>query len=733
MNAEGETASLDGVVVPRYNDDVDRLRKEEYPMLKGAIYLDHAGITPYSKTLIERSSRSLVQNLFGNPHSNSSSSQLSTRRIEDVRLRALRYFNADPDEFDLVFVANATAGIKLVVEGFREYPGGFWYGYHRDSHTSLIGVRENAAEHHCFQDDEEVTAWTEARSTTEPASDGGQVGLFAYPAQSNLNGRRLPLSWSVSTSPLDLSDASQAPDYVVLSFYKIFGFPDLGAVIIRKDSGLPLGRRRYFGGGTVEMVACTDESWHVTKQESLHERLEDGTLPIHSIVALESAFDLHQELYSSIERISLHVSFLARHLYDQLSCLRHSNRRPVCTLYKDPESSYDSPRTQGPIIALNLRTSNGNWVSNAEVEKLATIKGIQLRTGGLCNPGGVSSLLDLAPWELKRNFSAGHRCGNDNDVIAGKPTGIIRVSLGAMSNMHDVTAFVRFIEDFFVDRHCGHQLSVGYSGTKSIFHVEAISIYPIKSCGAWDVPSTMDWEVRPEGLAWDREWCVVHQGTRAALSQKGFPPMALLRPDLDLGNGLLHVRYCGQLPPSVPSIITIPLNADDGPFEDLTKNRGGACLSSRVCGDSIQAHTYASPDIAAFFTAALGTPCTLARFPAGPSNRQSKLHLPQPENRRYRQTSSLSGPPVPGAFLTPPPSPPISSDRPNLSAPSPPPILLSNESPILAISRSSLNYLNQTISSKNKKPAPASVFRANIILAHHNHHNDTSRRPRPLP
>ncbi|KAL8714681.1 MAG: hypothetical protein Q9220_001630 [cf. Caloplaca sp. 1 TL-2023] len=715
MNASGQTGLLEVLSLPRYNDDVDSVRKKEYPMLKD-----------------------LMQNLFGNPHSNSSSSHLSTRRIEDVRLRALRYFKADPADFDLVFVANATAAIKLVVEGFREYPGGFWFGYHRDAHTSLIGVRESATGHHCFRDDEEVATWVKAQSTTEPASDGDQVGLFAYPAQSNLNGRRLPMSWSgqlrsscqsvsrrcyslldaaalVSTCPLDLSDASQAPDYIALSFYKMFGYPDLGALIIRKDSALPLDRRRYFGGGTVEMVACIDENWHVTKQDSLHERLEDGTLPIHGIVALGTAFDVHQELYGSIERVSLHTSFLAKHLYDHLFRLRHSNARPVCTLYKDRGSSYDNPRTQGPIIALNLRGSNGNWISNAEVEKLAAIKGIQLRTGGLCNPGGVSSLLDLAPWEMKRNFSAGHRCGNDNDIMAGKPTGIIRVSFGAMSNLHDVMTFVRFIEDFFVDRHCGPQLLVDQSETEPIFQVEAMSIYPIKSCGAWDVPSSMDWEVRPEGLAWDREWCVVHRGTRAALSQKGFPRMALLRPDLDLETGVLRIGYRGQLPRSVPNKITLPLNDDPGPFEDQTKQRGKACSSSRVCGDSIQAYTYSSPDIAAFFTAALDTPCTLARFPAGPSNRQSRLKLPQSENRRYRQTSPLSGPPIPGAFPTPPPSPPI-PDR-LISSPAPP-ILLSNESPILAISRSSLNHLNQTISSNtNKNPAPASVFRANIILA----------------
>ena len=39
-----------------------------------------------------------------------------------------------------------------------------------------------------------------------------------------------------STSPLDLSDEAAAPDFTTVSFYKIFGFPDLGALVVRKAS-----------------------------------------------------------------------------------------------------------------------------------------------------------------------------------------------------------------------------------------------------------------------------------------------------------------------------------------------------------------------------------------------------------------------------------------------------------------------------------------------------------------
>lgn len=667
----------------------------------------------------------MISNLYGNPHSASNASQLTTRRIEDVRLRLLELFKADPQEFDVVFVANATAGIKLVMDAFRDHENGFWYGYHRDAHTSLIGVREAAREHHCFAADTDVTEWIQ-----RPTREDEGVRLFAYPAQSNMNGRRLPLHWCkdiraatnnektytlldaaafVSTSPLDLSNAENAPDFTVLSLYKMFGFPDLGALIVRQASAHAFDRRRYFGGGTVEMVVCLKEQWHAKKADSLHERLEDGTLPIHSIVALDSAMAVHRDLFTSLERVSQHTSYLATKLYNELSTLRHGNGRQVCQIYKDPTSFYDNAATQGPIVAFNLQNEAGGWVSNAEVEKLAAIKNFHLRTGGLCNPGGVAASLGLAPWEMHENFSAGQRCGNENDIMRGKPTGMVRVSLGAMSTLTDVLGFVDFLREFFVQREPPNailhdQCEEREAALTSRLHVESLSVYPIKSCAGFSVPPGQAWEVYPEGLAWDREWCLVHQGTGAALSQKRYPKMALIRPSIDLTEGVLRVRLAGLLKgTTVDDEITVPLSADPRLFSDNAVYRDA---SARVCGDSVRAKTYKSSRISAFFSQALGVACHLARFPAagtgsGSSPRHSKAHL-----QKYQKSRSMR---VPGAY------PDLIPVTPGACTSKP--ILLANESPILTISRSSLNRLNEIIKAAGGKAAQAEVFRANIVVA----------------
>lgn len=426
----------------------------------------------------------MVNNLFGNPHSASAPAMLSGHMCDEIRLQALAFFNADPEHFDLVFVQNATAAIKLVGEAFRDLSesssaGSFWYGYHKDAHTSIVGVRElTKGTHHCFANDDEVEDWlNDSKVAREVIKAEALPCLFAYPGQSNMTGRRLPLHWAKklrqSTAPLhqnaytlldaaalattteiDLSDPESAPDFVALSFYKIFGFPDLGALIIRKESGHILSWRKYFGGGTVNALTVIGEATKQKKDGSLHDNLEDGTLPFHNIIALGCAIDVHKRLYGSMKKISQHTSYLAYRLYHGMASLVHYNGQPLCAIYNDVphRCTYGDPITQGGTLAFNLVRSNGKFIGHSFVEKQANDRGIFLRSGGLCNSGGITNYLKIESWQFMRAWSQGHRCGEAGlDNINGKPTGVVRVSLGAMTTMKDVDTFLSFLETEYIE------------------------------------------------------------------------------------------------------------------------------------------------------------------------------------------------------------------------------------------------------------------------------------------
>ncbi|RAK82508.1 putative molybdenum cofactor sulfurase protein (HxB) [Aspergillus fijiensis CBS 313.89] len=731
-----------------YPEDIDVIREREYPLLKDITYLDHAGTTLYAKSLIDSFSRDLTSNIYGNPHSLSAPSQLSTQRIDDTRLRALRFFNADPQEFDLVFVANATAAIKLVADALRDATTqGFWYGYHVDAHTSLVGARELAAlGSRCFMSDNEVERWMSELGSA--SAEGNR--LFAFPAQSNMNGRRFPLQWCgrirtmssqrvytmldaaslVSTSPLDLSDAANAPDFTALSFYKIFGFPDIGALIVRKSAGQIFDKRRFFGGGTVDMVLTQETPWHAKKQSSIHERLEDGTLPFHNIIALDLAFETHARLFGSMSNVSSHTRFLARKLHDRMVALRHHNGERVCHVYKSPHADYSDSSSQGPILAFNLRNSQGTWIGKSEVERLAGVKNIQIRSGTLCNPGGTAASLDWTGADMLRHFSHGLRCGDDHDIMDGRPTGILRASLGAMSSSRDINTFVAFLEEFFVEKSLD-VCTLAPPGVNNLiqqpeFYVESLSIYPIKSCAAFKVPDGKRWEIHPEGLAWDREWCLIHQGTGVALNQKRYPRMALIRPAIDLAGGFLRIT-CGGAPFTHGKSLEIPLHRGNLNLVSTSLCQNSS-KPSTVCGDQVIVQAYTSHEVSSFFSNFLGVPCTLARFPPQSSTARSASSTGPLINRNSPLRARMT---MPGSF-------PQDSQ---LASPQNP-ILLSNESPILLISRSSVNRLNEAIKrnntasgggggngSSNKKAVAADVFRANIVVAERIPRSANAERP----
>ncbi|KAI0478531.1 pyridoxal phosphate-dependent transferase [Xylariaceae sp. FL0804] len=488
-----------------YNNQVEALRDTEYPHMSKGVYLDHGGTTIYAKSTIERFASKMAANLYGNPHSENAPARLSGEVVDAVRRKTLAFLGADPAHFDLVFVANATAAVKLVGEAFRDLAEGgtrdrrgFWYGHHKDAHTSLVGVRElttHRAMAHCFESDAEVDDWLRyhhqhhrhypVQHPNDPSLVGGRhhdnhndsndinnssssspaaagLGLFAYPGQSNMTGRRLPLSWPgrvrespglrntytlldaaalAMTFPMDsvFRDADRAPDFTCLSLYKIFGFPDVGALVVRRESGHILALRKYFGGGTVSMVAALGENrWHRSKglqapTYQLHEGLEDGTLPFHSILALGEAIDVHRRLYGSMSVISDHTSFLVARLHASMTGLAHANGAPLCHVYGEhghehgqEDDDFGDAARQGSALAFNVRRADGSYVPYPEVERRANDAGIYIRSGGVCNPGGIFTALGYEPWMTRRALSAGHHCGSQGiSIIHQLPTGYV--------------------------------------------------------------------------------------------------------------------------------------------------------------------------------------------------------------------------------------------------------------------------------------------------------------------
>jgi molybdenum cofactor sulfurtransferase len=324
-----------------------------------------------------------------------------------------------------------------------------------------------------------------------------------------------------STAPLDLSDPATAPDFVALSFYKIFGFPNIGALLVRKESAHVLESRKYFGGGTVEMIIAVNDHWHAKKDTSVHDRLEDGTLPFHSIFALDHAMDVHERLYGQnpMKFISHHTAQLGKQLYDSLTSMKHSNGMPLARIYKDDSAIYGDPSLQGATIAFNVQHADGSLVPYEDVEEAADDNNIFVRSGSLCNPGGMATYLNWSPAEMKAAYASGHRCSNPTQIMLGKPTGVVRVSLGAMSTASDVRTLIHFLDTEYCQRsneaRITSNLSFGQTAPISpplspapTDGLPALSIphplyVPGQSNGAGPTPSTAESNLQSEKPPWE--------------------------------------------------------------------------------------------------------------------------------------------------------------------------------------------------------------------------------------
>lgn len=452
---------------PDYEEtrSLDNLRETEFSRLDrlGHVYVDYTGGGLYGDSQIRQHAEFLTTTVLGNPHSTNPTSALATERVAACRKRVLEFFNADPDEYVLIFTSNASNALKLVGESYPFSPEGeFLLTF--DNHNSVIGIREfdrvrRASTRYVPVEPPDMTVSEETLERFLQPNGDGQERLFAYPAQSNFSGVKHPLGWIekaqalgwdvlldaaayVPTSPLDLG--RWHPEYVTLSFYKMFGYPTgVGALIARREALSKL-HRPWFGGGTIEWASVLAEQHSLSTGS---EGFEDGTLNYTSLPAVKMGLDFLDSI--GIDVIQKRVTALTSWLIDELVSLRHGNGQRVVRIY-GPLGMH----SRGGTVTLNAYDASGRHIDHKVVEDRANQWGISLRTGCFCNPGAGELALGLERHEIVSCLvSSGNRMTVEefSQCIDGKSTGAVRISFGVASNFADAYTVLRFLEEFRED------------------------------------------------------------------------------------------------------------------------------------------------------------------------------------------------------------------------------------------------------------------------------------------
>jgi selenocysteine lyase/cysteine desulfurase len=439
---------------------LDALRAADYRRLdeERHVYLDYTGGSLHAESQVRQHAELLSRRVLGNPHSSSVASSTMTAHVEQARRAVLDWFNAPGGEYTAVFTQNATGGMKHVGESYPFAPGGR-YLLTVDNHNSVNGIREFACAGGAAVDYSPITSpelhIDRARLARLLAAAGrGADNLFAFPAQSNFSGVKHPLDlieeahasgWDVlldaaafaPTNRLDL--ATLKPDFVSVSFYKMFGYPTgVGCLLIR-DRALSKLHRPWFAGGTVNFATVQGRRHILAPGEA---GFEDGTLNYLAIPAVE--IGLRHLASIGIDTIQTRVRCLASWLLQQMIDLCHANGRHMVRVYGPLTTD-----TRGAVVTMNLYDPDGHLLDYRRVEELATEQRISLRTGCFCNPGAGEVAEGLTEEDMLAAYAEGPHMNLPRFLQlitkrSGKSAGAIRVSLGIATNFADVYRFVEF-------------------------------------------------------------------------------------------------------------------------------------------------------------------------------------------------------------------------------------------------------------------------------------------------
>lgn len=445
-------------------ESVEALRAAEYARLdaQGHVYLDYTGGGLYAQSQLDQHMAMLRDGVFGNPHSANPTSQDMTERVEQARARVFEFFNASPDDYAVIFTQNASGALKLVGESYPFRPGSH-YLLTFDNHNSVNGIREFARAKGATITYVPVLP-PELRidaARLEPLLDAAETGgdhLFAYPAQSNFSGVQHDLAWIeraqargwdvlvdaaafAPTNRLDL--ARWQPDFVSLSFYKIFGYPTGVGALIARRAALQKLRRPWFAGGTITIASVQGDGYYLEEGEAA---FEDGTIDYLNIPAV--AIGLDHIAAVGVETIHERVSCLTGWLLEQRRALQHSNGAPLIHLYGPADT-----HRRGGTVTINFFDPDGHLIDYRDVEAAANARTISLRTGCFCNPGAGEQAHGLTREDLAGCFGHEERMSFEEfiTVMHGKAkdaVGAVRVSVGVASNFADVYRFLAFARTF---------------------------------------------------------------------------------------------------------------------------------------------------------------------------------------------------------------------------------------------------------------------------------------------
>jgi selenocysteine lyase/cysteine desulfurase len=239
------------------------------------------------------------------------------------------------------------------------------------------------------------------------------------------------------TNGLDLG--RWRPDFVSLSFYKLFGYPTGIGCLVARHAALDRLRRPWFAGGTIGLAGVRLERHTLAAG---HTGFEDGTIDYLGLPAVSLGMQYLASI--GIDTLQGRVRWLTGDLIRRLGGLRHSDGAPMVRLY-GPANTV----ARGGTVTFNVLRPDGDFVELPTVEAAAAAARISIRTGCFCNPGASETARDIVADDLRRLFESGRATSiaKVRALLPSKAAGAVRASVGIATIPADLDRLVLLVRE----------------------------------------------------------------------------------------------------------------------------------------------------------------------------------------------------------------------------------------------------------------------------------------------
>ncbi|KAJ0048190.1 hypothetical protein Pint_16031 [Pistacia integerrima] len=440
------------------NDEADRVRSQHYfhLSLSNHVCFDYIGHGLFSYTQLEPPFFDICYksvNLNSRKQFGGKESELECK----VRKRIMAFMNISEEDYTMVFTANQSSAFKLLAESYPFYSNKNLltvYDYENEAVETMV---ESSKKRGARVKNTEFS-WPNLKIHSEKLmkklvgkSKNRKKGLFVFPLQSRVSGARYSYLWMSSAQdngwhvlldasalgPKDMDTLGLSlfkPDFLICSFYKIFGEnpSGFGCLFIKISSASVLQSSTGAANvGIVSLVPAMRLS-QVPEGSTFTEigMIDDGKTKLEC-KGLDDADSLGLIL------ISHRARYLINWLVNALMSLRHpysEHGLPLVRIY-GPKVMFD----RGPAVAFNIFDWNGEKVDPALVQKLADRYNISLSNGFLVNI-----------WFSDKYEEERER------VLERRRVSVVTAALGFLTNFEDtyrLWAFVsRFLDADFVEK-----------------------------------------------------------------------------------------------------------------------------------------------------------------------------------------------------------------------------------------------------------------------------------------